>query len=159
MWDSLHTAMDKCFSVAKTVKNLPVMQETQVRSLGWKDPCRREWQPTPVSLPGVFHGQRSLAGYSLWGQEESNMTEWHCTTLQTSGVCLCAQSLSQNRLSVTPRAVVGQAPLPMGLPSRNTGVGCYFLLQGIFLARDQTCLASPASADEFFTICHLGSSR
>ena len=23
------------------------------------------WQPTPVFLPGEFHGQRSLAGYSL----------------------------------------------------------------------------------------------
>ena len=25
-------------------------------------------EPTPVSLPGEFHGQRSLVGYSLWGQ-------------------------------------------------------------------------------------------
>ena len=32
-------------------------------------------QPTPVFLPGKFHGQRSLAGYSLWGQKELNMTE------------------------------------------------------------------------------------
>ena len=24
---------------------------------------RRKWQPTPVILPGEFHGQRSLAGY------------------------------------------------------------------------------------------------
>ena len=30
-------------------------------------PWRRKWQPTPVSLPGEFHGQRSLVGYSLWG--------------------------------------------------------------------------------------------
>ena len=29
--------------------------------------CRRAWQPTLVFLPGKFHGQRSLAGYSLWG--------------------------------------------------------------------------------------------
>jgi len=27
---------------------------------------RREWQPTPVFLPGEFHGQRSWAGYSPW---------------------------------------------------------------------------------------------
>ena len=27
---------------------------------------RRKWQPTPVFLPGDSHGQRSLAGYSLW---------------------------------------------------------------------------------------------
>ena len=28
---------------------------------------RRKWQPTPIFLPGKFHGQRSLAGYSPWG--------------------------------------------------------------------------------------------
>ena len=28
-----------------------------------------------VFLPEKFHGQRSLAGYSPWGREESNMTE------------------------------------------------------------------------------------
>ena len=37
--------------------------------LGWEDPWRRAGQPTPVFLPGEFHGQRSLAGYSPspWG--------------------------------------------------------------------------------------------
>ena len=34
------------------VKNLPAMQETFVSSLGWGDPWRREWQLTPVFLPG-----------------------------------------------------------------------------------------------------------
>ena len=29
-----------------------------------KIPWKREWPPTPVFLPGEFHGQRSLAGYS-----------------------------------------------------------------------------------------------
>ena len=32
-------------------------------------PGRREWQSTPVFLPGESHGQRSLAGYSLWGHK------------------------------------------------------------------------------------------
>ena len=31
---------------------------------GWGD----MWQPTPVFLPGKFHGQKSLAGYSPWAQ-------------------------------------------------------------------------------------------
>ena len=35
----------------------------QVRSLGREGPLRRKWQPTPVSLPGESHGQRSLVGY------------------------------------------------------------------------------------------------
>ena len=31
-------------------------------------PWRRKWQPTPVSLPGKSHGQRSLVGYGPWGR-------------------------------------------------------------------------------------------
>ena len=31
-----------------------------------KIPWRSEWLPTPLFLPGEFHGQRSLAGYSPW---------------------------------------------------------------------------------------------
>ena len=57
------------------VKNPPAMQETQVQSLGEEDPWRREWQPTPAFLPGEFHGQRSLAGYSPWGRKELDTTE------------------------------------------------------------------------------------
>ena len=30
------------------VKNLPAVQEMQVQPLGWEDPWRRKWQPTPV---------------------------------------------------------------------------------------------------------------
>ena len=36
---------------------------------------RRKWQPTPVFMPGKSQGQRSLAGYSLWGCTESDTTE------------------------------------------------------------------------------------
>ena len=32
-------------------------------------------EPSAVFLPGEFHGQRSLAGYSPWGGKESDMTE------------------------------------------------------------------------------------
>jgi len=38
-------------------------------------PWRREWLPTPVFLPGEFHGQKSLASYSLWGHKESDKIE------------------------------------------------------------------------------------
>ena len=60
--------------VAQLVKNLPAMQETQVQSLGWGDPWRRKWQPTPVFLPGESQGQRSLVGYSPWDRRESDTT-------------------------------------------------------------------------------------
>ena len=57
------------------VKNLPAMQKTQVRSLDQEDPWRRECLPTPVFLPKEFYGQRSLAGFSLWGHKELDTTE------------------------------------------------------------------------------------
>ena len=68
--------------VANTVKNLPVMPETRVRSLGQEDPWRRKWQPTPVFLPGESHGQRSLVGYSPWGRKELDTPE-HKTELNS----------------------------------------------------------------------------
>jgi len=52
------------------IKNLPAMQETHVEKIPW----RKKWQPAPVFLPGEFHGQRSLAGYSPWGHKELEMT-------------------------------------------------------------------------------------
>ena len=47
-------------------------------------PWRGAWQPTPVFLPREFHGQRSLAGYSLWGHKQSDVTEEtdHSRTLE-----------------------------------------------------------------------------
>ena len=40
-----------------------------------KIPWRREWQLTPVFLPGEFHGQRSLEDQSPWGHKESDTTK------------------------------------------------------------------------------------
>ena len=42
-----------------------------VRKILW----RRKWQLDPIFLPGKFHGQRSLAGYSPWGHKESDATQ------------------------------------------------------------------------------------
>ena len=36
---------------------------------------RRQWQPTPVFLPGESQGRGSLMGCRLWGRTESDMTE------------------------------------------------------------------------------------
>ena len=40
-----------------------------------KIPWRRKWQPIPVFLPRISHGQRRLAGYSPWDCKELDMTE------------------------------------------------------------------------------------
>ena len=43
---------------------------------------RMKWQPTPVFLPGKFHGQRSLVGYSPWVHKRVRHN-WACTHLLT----------------------------------------------------------------------------
>ena len=42
---------------------------------GWEDLLEKAWQPSPIFLPGEFHGQSSPAGYSLWGRKASETTE------------------------------------------------------------------------------------
>ena len=41
-----------------------------------KIPWSRKWQSTLIFLPGKFHEQRSLEGYTPWGCKESDTTEW-----------------------------------------------------------------------------------
>ena len=42
-----------------------------------KIPWRRKWQPTPVFLPGNFHGKRSLEGYNPWDCKELETDDTH----------------------------------------------------------------------------------
>ena len=64
------------FPGSTVVKNLPV-NAGDARYTG-SIPWRRKWQPTPIFLPGRFHGQRSLVGYSPGGHKESDMTDHGC---------------------------------------------------------------------------------
>ena len=61
--------------VTQMVENLPTMQETWVRSLSWEDPVEKEMAILSSVLARESHGQRSLAGYILWGHKEVDMTE------------------------------------------------------------------------------------
>ena len=45
---------------------------------------------------------------------------------------------SRVRFLAAPWAVACQAPCPWDSPGKNTGAGCHFLLQGIFLTQDRT---------------------
>ena len=76
----------KLVVLVKTVKNLPAMWEIQVRFQIGGIPWRRKWLPTPIFLPGRFHGNRSLAGYSLLSHKELDMTER--LTLAMVSICL-----------------------------------------------------------------------
>ena len=68
------------------VKNPPAKSRRHktCRFYPWvrKIPWSRKWQLTPKFLPGKFHGQRSLVGYSPWGHKESDTTEPPSTAAQ-----------------------------------------------------------------------------
>ena len=61
--------------MVKKKKNLPAAQVTRVQSLGPEDSLEKGMLPTPVFLPGEFHGWRTLVGYSPWGHKDSDITE------------------------------------------------------------------------------------
>ena len=54
---------------------MPAMQETRVRSLGQEDPLEKGMATHSSIWPGESHGQRSLVGYSLWGDKELDTSE------------------------------------------------------------------------------------
>ena len=122
------------------------------RKISW----RRALLPTLVFLPGEFHGQRSLEGYSSWGHKEPDMTEQLTLSLgrvgewdlwrwgrgkslsrgphQTSSEQQW-KSLSRVQLSATPQ----------NSPGKNTGVGSLSLLQGIFPTQESEPRIKPGS--------------
>ena len=73
--------------------------------------------------------------------------------VNTKYSCVCAQLLSCVRLFVTPGLQLPRLLCPWNFPGKNTGVGCHFLLQGIFLTQglNPHLLHLPASAGEFST--------
>ena len=80
-----------------------------------KVPGSRRWQPTLVFLPGKFHGQKSLEGYSPWGHKELDMTEqlsmYHITNYIFSSTVLSWN----NWINSTVSNIVKRIP-PVSLP-------------------------------------------
>ena len=100
-----------------------------------------------ASSPFIFHSYGSPTNLSF------------LTPTLDLRVFLCAQSLSHVRFFAIPWTVAHQAPLYMEFPGKNTGVGCHFLLQGIFPTQG----SNPRLLDLFLheqadlPLCHLGS--
>ena len=78
------------------------IQETCVQSWVKKIPWRREWQPTPVFVPGKSHERRSLAGCSPQHRKESDTAEHTCTW----------RHMSSCRPSTVRAQMFLQGPLP-----------------------------------------------
>ena len=68
-----------------------------------KIPWRSKWLAISVFLPGEFHGQRNLAGYSPWDRKESDMTEQLTCSLF---------SRTEAIIALKPRAVSASVEIP-----------------------------------------------
>ena len=84
-----------------------------------KIPWRRKWQPTPVFLPGKFHGQWSLVGYSPRGRKESDTTERLLFTLLLIASGVFTNSAMREALE-TPASLDKQAPTLARIPAHLT---------------------------------------
>ena len=94
------------------------MQDPWVRRIPW----RRKWQPTPVILPGEFHEQRSLAGYSPWSCKESGMTEQ---------LSLIAHSSNELLLLSEYKALNPPAPRPLSFGNKHFPISPGPVCQGL----------------------------
>ena len=50
-------------------RHLQMVILTEAGDTGAEDPLEQEMEPTPVSLPGKFHGQKNLVSYSSWAHK------------------------------------------------------------------------------------------
>ena len=95
----------------------------------------------------------SLPGSSVHGIFQARVLEWVViafsgnNTIYLEICCVCAQLHSHVQLFVTSWAEACQAPLSVGSPGKDTGMGCHSLLQGIFLTQglNPTLLCSSIS--------------
>ena len=59
---------------------------------------RRNWQPTPVFLPGESQGRGSLVGCRTWGHTESDTTEATLAAVAAESsdpLCLSTERIQQ----------------------------------------------------------------
>ena len=74
-----------------------------------KIPWRREWQPSPVFLPGKSNEWKSLAGPNLWDCKESDMTEQLTHSLKAECIYLPQRyAATKGRARVHPCSIDSQ---------------------------------------------------
>ena len=76
-WRSTVHGVTKSWTWLKWLSTIQVYTYSSI--LAWR---------IPVFLPGEFHGQRSLQGYSPWGCKELELNEW-LTLCQVLYMCVC----------------------------------------------------------------------
>ena len=73
------------------MKNLPAMQETWVRSLGWEDPLEEGMAPTPAFLSGESPWTEEPGGLQSMGSKgvEHDRVTKHSTVVAVPLLLLC----------------------------------------------------------------------
>ena len=66
----------------------------RIQSLVWEDPLEKEMATHSSILAWKSYGQRSLTGYTPWGHEESDTTEYSHTCSQNYTVIFCRKTAS-----------------------------------------------------------------
>ena len=105
----------------------------------------RPFPPLPAAFPSI-RAFPSGAAWQLWSSQPT--TERGSRATQGAR----AQSLSRVRLHATLWTVATRLLCPCELPGKNTGVGCHFLLQGIFPTQGWNPCLFHCQADSFTTV-------
>ena len=72
---------------------------------------KSHWLPTPVFLPGEFHGQRSLVGYSSWGpRSRTGLRETNTFTFKAQVLLPALEVWSTLPTTVCPRSTLPLHP-------------------------------------------------
>ena len=129
---SLDPGLPSLPHVAQLVKDPPAIRETWVQSLGWEDPWRREWLPTPVFY---YSGLENSMDCIVRGVTKSRtwLSNFHFSVLgPVLASCRC------NRKSPTHRAYLTypcrEHPFPMSLitltvnPPKSSIISCLKLV-------------------------------
>ena len=146
--------------VAQTVKNLPAMQKTWVRSLGWEDPLEEGMATHSSILVWRIPWTEELVGYSPWDSPGQNTgVGGHSLTRGSSQPrdptqvsCIAGRFLTiwvtREAHNLHNLSKLHMSARILNMSPKNTGVGRLSLLQGIFptLWCGVSCIAG-----EFFT--------
>ena len=112
------------------VKHLPALQETWVQFLGLEDPLEKEMAIHSSTLAWKIPWAEPPDRLQATGSQRVGH-DW-VTSLHFCCNRLCCFSVAKLCLTVTPCTAAHQAPLNLGIPGKDSGVGCHALLQGIF---------------------------
>ena len=140
------------WKVALAVKSPPantVMQETGLWSLRPEDPLEEAMKTHPSIIAWRPHRERSLEGYGSQGCKDwTPLKQLRIHAHRAKTQAARAQRLNWVRLFVGPWLFC-----PWDFPGKKTGMGCHFVLQGIYQTQGPNLWfsVSPASAGGFFT--------